>query len=49
MLQNSPIIMNRDSGSLGHADLDLKVLKLPCVKHGIVLSKYSHMINMGLL
>ena len=33
---------------LGHADVDLKVQKCPCVKHGNVLGKYSHVINMGL-
>ena len=32
----------------GHADVDLKVQKCPCVKHGDVLGKYSHVINMGL-
>ena len=32
----------------GHADVDLKVQKCPCVKHGNVLGKYSHAINMGL-
>ena len=35
--------------SWGHADLDLKGEKFPCVKHGTVLGKYSHVINMGLL
>ena len=32
----------------GHADLDLKGEKFPCVTHGTDLSKYSHVINMGL-
>ena len=32
----------------GHADVDLKVQKCPCVKHGNDLGKYSHVINMGL-
>ena len=27
---------------VGHADVDLKVQKCPCVKHGDVLGKYSH-------
>ena len=33
----------------GHADPDLKAQKFPCVKHGNVLGKYSHVINMGLV
>ena len=31
---------------IGHADVDIKVQKFPYVKHGTVLSKHSHVINM---
>jgi len=33
----------------GHADLDLKIQKCPCVKYETVLGKRSHVINMGFL
>jgi len=30
----------------GHADPDLKAQEIPCGKHGIDLSKLSHVLNM---
>ena len=42
------VTSNNSVTNYGHADVDLKVQKCPCVKHGDVLGKYSHVINMGL-
>ena len=36
------------NGIGGYADSDLKVQKFPYVKHGTVLSKHSHVIDMGI-
>jgi len=33
---------------LGQVDVDLKLEKIPCVTHGIDLSKHSHVLHMGL-